>query len=42
MRISVDNCDNVQGFVVNHSEGGTRSGLGALILERMAVDYRKK
>jgi tubulin alpha len=39
----VDNCDNVQGFVVNHSVGGgTGSGLGALILERIAVDYRKK
>ena len=43
MRKLVDNCDNVQGFVVNHSVGGgTGSGLGALILERMAVDYRKK
>jgi len=39
----VDNCDNVQGFVVNHAVGGgTGSGLGALILERIAVDYRKK
>jgi tubulin alpha len=43
MRKLVDNCDNVQGFVVNHSVGGgTGSGLGALILERIAVDYRKK
>ena len=43
LRKSVDNCDNVQGFVVNHSVGGgTGSGLGALILERLAVDYRKK
>jgi tubulin alpha len=39
----VDNCDNVQGFVVNHSVGGgTGSGLGCLLLERLAVDYRKK
>jgi len=39
----VDNCDNVQGFVINHSVGGgTGSGLGALMLERIAVDYRKK
>merc|ERR1712176_458883 len=31
------------GFVVNHSVGGgTGSGLGALMLERIAVDYRKK
>jgi tubulin alpha len=33
LRKLVDNCDNVQGFVVNHSVGGgTGSGLGALIL----------
>merc|ERR1712176_649277 len=39
----VDNCENVQGFIVNHSVGGgTGSGLGMLILERLAVDYRKK
>jgi tubulin alpha len=43
VRKLVDNCDNVQGFVINHSVGGgTGSGLGALILERLAVDYRKK
>merc|ERR1712141_350757 len=43
LRKLVDNCDNVQGFVVNHAVGGgTGSGLGALILERIAVDYRKK
>merc|ERR1711997_1401642 len=43
LRKLVDNCDNVQGFVVNHSVGGgSGSGLGALILERIAVDYRKK
>ena len=43
MRKLVDNCDNVQGFVINHSVGGgTGSGLGALVLERIAVDYRKK
>ena len=43
LRKMVDNCDNVQGFVINHSVGGgTGSGLGALILERIAVDYRKK
>merc|ERR1712207_139177 len=34
---------NVQGFIINHAVGGgTGSGLGALILERIAVDYRKK
>merc|ERR1719464_1787945 len=43
LRKMVDNCDNVQGFVVNHAVGGgTGSGLGALMLERIAVDYRKK
>jgi tubulin alpha len=43
LRKLVDNCDNVQGFFINHAVGGgTGSGLGALILERIAVDYRKK
>jgi tubulin alpha len=43
LRKLVDNCDNVQGFVINHAVGGgTGSGLGALILERLAVDFRKK
>merc|ERR1719195_1284045 len=43
LRKLVDNSKNVQGFIVNHAVGGgTGSGLGALILERIAVDYRKK
>jgi len=43
VRKLADNCENVQGFIVNHSVGGgTGSGLGMLILERLAVDYRKK
>jgi len=43
IRKMVDNCDNVQGFIINHSVGGgTGSGLGSLMLERLAVDYRKK
>jgi len=43
IRKLVDNSENVQGFVVNHAVGGgTGSGLGMLILERIAVDYRKK
>ncbi len=43
LRKLVDNCDNVHGFMVNHAVGGgTGSGLGALILERIAVDYRRK
>jgi len=43
IRKLADNCENCQGFMVNHSVGGgTGSGLGMLILERIAVDYRKK
>ena len=43
MRKLIFNSDDVQGSVVNHRvNGGTRSGLGALIWERMAVDHRKK
>jgi len=39
----VETCDNLQGFLMNHAVGGgTGSGLGMLILERLAVDYRKK
>jgi len=43
LRKLVDNSENVQGFIIHHAVGGgTGSGLGALILERIAVDYRKK
>jgi len=43
LRKMVDNCNNVQGFFVAHSVGGgTGSGLGALLLEKIAVEYRKK
>merc|ERR1712038_613349 len=43
IRKLVDNSENVQGFIVSHSVGGgTGSGMGMLILERLAVDYRKK
>jgi len=43
LRKMVDNCQNVQGFFVSHSVGGgTGSGLGALLLEKIAVEYRKK
>merc|ERR1719150_1360007 len=41
LRKLIDNCNNVQGLVINHCVcGGT--GLGSLILERIAVDYRRK
>ena len=43
LRKMVGSCDNVQGFMVNHSMGGgAGSGLASLILSRLAVDYRKK
>merc|ERR1712038_480197 len=43
LRKLCDNSQNVQGFIMTHAVGGgTGSGLGALILERIAVDYRKK
>merc|ERR1719249_349236 len=43
VKIIVEACDNLQGFIMTHSVGGgTGSGLGMLILERLAVDYRKK
>merc|ERR550525_535966 len=43
LRKLVDNCENIQGFIVNHSVGGgTGSGLGSLMLERLSLDYRKK
>jgi len=39
----VEACENIQGFLICHAiGGGTGSGLGMLILERLAVDYRKK
>merc|ERR1712187_735225 len=43
IRKLVESCDNLQGFLICHAVGGgTGSGLGMLILERLAVDYRKK
>jgi tubulin alpha len=38
-----DNCTGLQGFLMFHSVGGgTGSGLGSLLLERLSVDYGKK
>ncbi|KAG0026804.1 Tubulin alpha-3C/D chain [Podila clonocystis] len=38
-----DGCDGLQGFLLFHSfGGGTGSGLGALVLERLSTDYGKK
>ena len=43
VRRLADNCHGLQGFFVFHSfGGGTGSGLGALILERLSTDYGKK
>ena len=43
IRKLADNCTGLQGFCVyNACGGGTRSGLGCLMLERLSVDYGKK
>jgi len=43
IRKLADNCTGLQGFLVfNAVGGGTGSGLGALLLERLSVDYGKK
>merc|ERR1719210_997070 len=43
IRKLADNCENCQGFMMTHSVGGgTGSGLGMLVLENLAVTYRKK
>ena len=43
IRKLADNCTGLQGFLCfNAVGGGTGSGLGALLLERLSVDYGKK
>ncbi|ETO31401.1 Alpha-tubulin [Reticulomyxa filosa] len=43
IRKLADNCTGLQGFMVYHSfGGGTGSGFGSLLLERLSVDYGKK
>src|SRR3984957_6164429 len=43
VRKLADNCTGLQGFLIFHAVGGgTGSGLGALLLERLSVDYGKK
>merc|ERR1711871_1401770 len=43
IRKIADNCTGLQGFLVfNAVGGGTGSGLGALLLERLSVDYGRK
>ena len=43
VRKLADNCTGLQGFLIfNAVGGGTGSGLGSLLLERLSVDYGKK
>ncbi|RPB24766.1 tubulin alpha chain [Terfezia boudieri ATCC MYA-4762] len=43
IRRVADGCSSLQGFLIFHSfGGGTGSGFGSLILERLATDYGKK
>jgi tubulin alpha len=43
VRKLADNCTGLQGFMVFHAfGGGTGSGFGSLLLERLSIDYGKK
>jgi tubulin alpha len=43
IRKLADQCSGLQGFLVFHSVGGgTGSGFGSLLLERLSIDYSKK
>jgi tubulin alpha len=43
VRKLADNCTGLQGFMIFHATGGgTGSGLGSLLLERLSVDYGRK
>jgi len=43
IRKLADNCTGLQGFLCFHAVGGgTGSGLGSLLLERLSVDYGRK
>tara|TARA_R110002050_G_scaffold232586_1_gene368234 strand:+ start:192 stop:1550 length:1359 start_codon:yes stop_codon:yes gene_type:complete len=43
LRILADQCQSLQGFMIFHSVGGgTGSGFGSLLLERLSTDYAKK
>jgi len=43
IRKLADNCTGLQGFLLFHSTGGgTGSGFGSLLLERLSVDYGRK
>ena len=43
IRRLTDSCSGLQGFVVFHSfGGGTGSGFGSLLMERLSIEYGKK
>jgi tubulin alpha len=43
VRLLADQCGGLQGFLIYHAAGGgTGSGLGALMLERLSMEYGKK
>lgn len=43
IRKIADQCTGLQGFILFHSVGGgSGSGLGSLLLERLSVDYGRK
>lgn len=43
IRKIADQCTGLQGFLLFHSVGGgSGSGLGSLLLERLSVDYGRK
>lgn len=43
IRKLADNCTGLQGFFIYHSSaGGTGSGFGSLLLERLSMDYGRK
>jgi tubulin alpha len=43
IRKLADQCNSLQGFLIFHSVGGgTGSGFGSLLLERLSVDFAKK
>ncbi|SLM40713.1 tubulin alpha-2 chain [Lasallia pustulata] len=43
VRHVADNCSSLQGFLIFHSfGGGTGSGFGSLLMERLSTDYGKK
>lgn len=40
---AADSCSSLQGFLIFHSfGGGTGSGFGSLLMERLSSDYGKK